>query len=57
MALAYKGLSFGEQGKMQDALTCFKKALQIDKDYDIAQISKEITEKLLKSQETTRKNS
>ena len=58
MALAYKGLSFGEQGKIQDALACFKKALQIDKDYDIAQISKEIAEKLLKSnQETMRKNS
>ncbi|MEM2160659.1 MAG: tetratricopeptide repeat protein, partial [Candidatus Nitrosotenuis sp.] len=58
MALAYKGLSLGEKGQIQDALTCFKKALQIDKDYDIAQISKEIAEKILKSdQETIRKNS
>ena len=59
MALAYKGLSFGEQGLINDALDCFKKALDIDKDYDMAQISKDIAEKLLQesNQDSIRKNS
>ena len=30
MALAYKGMSLGELGKLNDALFCFKKALAID---------------------------
>ena len=37
MALAYKGLSLSEQGKISDALKYFKKALLIDKNYDLAQ--------------------
>ena len=49
VALAYKGLSLGEQGKIKDALKCFKMALAIDKDYDLAQISKEKALELLKS--------
>lgn len=53
MALAYKGLSLGEQGRIKDALKNFKKALLIDKDYDIAQISKEIAQRLLKEKDTT----
>ena len=49
MAFAYKGLSLGEQGKVKEALKFFKKALSIDKDYDIAKISKDVAEDLLKS--------
>ena len=49
MALAYKGLSLGEMGKLQDALKHFKKALYIDKHYDLANISKETAQDLLKS--------
>jgi tetratricopeptide (TPR) repeat protein len=49
MAFAYKGLSLGEQGKVKEALKFFKKALSIDKDYDIAKISKDIAQDLLKS--------
>lgn len=49
MALAYKGLSLGETGKLQDALKHFKKALSIDKEFDLASISKDIAQDLLKS--------
>jgi len=49
MALAYKGLSLGESGKLQDALKHFKKALSIDKEFDLASISKDIAQDLLKS--------
>ena len=49
MALAYKGLSLGEMGKLQDAINHFKKALSIDQHYDLASISKEIAQELLKS--------
>jgi len=42
-------LSLGEQGKVKDALKFFKKAISIDKDYDIAKISKDIAQDLLKS--------
>ena len=49
MALAYKGLSLGEMGKLQDAIKHFKKALSIDHDYDLASISKDIAQELLKS--------
>jgi len=49
MALAYKGLSLGEMGKLQDAIKNFKKALSIDKYYDLANISKDIAQDLLKS--------
>jgi len=49
MALAYKGLSLGEMGQLQDAIKHFKKALSIDNHYDLANISKEIAQELLKS--------
>ena len=49
MALAYKGLSLGEMGKLQEAIKHFKKALSIDKHYDLANISKDIAQELLKS--------
>ena len=52
MALAYKGLSLGEMGKLQDAIKHFKKALSIDKYYDLANISKNIAQELLKSIKT-----
>jgi tetratricopeptide (TPR) repeat protein len=52
MALAYKGLSLGEMGKLQNAIKYFKKALSIDKHYDLANISKDVAQELLKSIET-----
>ncbi|RZD36729.1 MAG: hypothetical protein CXT78_17090 [Thaumarchaeota archaeon] len=47
MALAYKGLS--EMGELEDAIKHFKKALSIDKQYELATISKNTAQKLLKS--------
>ena len=52
MALAYKGMSLGELGKLNDALFCFKKALAIDKDYDLANMGKQKALELLKSQKS-----
>jgi len=52
MALAYKGLSLGEIGELQDAIKHFKKALSIDKHYDLANVSKNIAQELLKSIKT-----
>ena len=49
MALAYKGLSLGEMGQLQDAIKHFKKALSIDQYYDLASISKQVAQELLKS--------
>ena len=49
MALAYKGLSLGEMGDLKEAIKHFKKALSIDKHYDLASISKDIAQELLKS--------
>ncbi len=49
MALAYKGLSLGEMGQLQNAIKHFKKALSIDHHYDLASISKDIAQELLKS--------
>ena len=49
MALAYKGLSLGELGQLHDAIKHFKKALSIDKEYDLANISKNLAQDLLKS--------
>ena len=40
MALAYKGLSLGESGWLQEAITYFKRALSIDNEFDLAAISK-----------------
>ena len=48
MALAYKGLSLGELGNLEDAIKHFKKALTIDSDYDLAEISKKLAQELLK---------
>ena len=42
MAIAYKGLSVGEMGNIPSAIKYFKKALSIDNDCDLAQISLEI---------------
>jgi len=49
MALAYKGLSLAESGQLIEAINYFKNALSIDKHYDVAQISKNTAQKLLKS--------
>ncbi len=49
MALAYKGLSLGEIGELEEAIKHFKKALSIDKHYDLASISKDMAQELLKS--------
>ena len=40
---------FGEMNQLENAIRHFKKALSIDKDYDLAHISKEIAQELLKS--------
>jgi tetratricopeptide (TPR) repeat protein len=52
MALACKGMSLGEMGELGYALTCFKKALTIDKDYDLANMGKQKALELLKSQKS-----
>ena len=49
MALAYKGLSLGELGNLTESISCFKKALSIDKYCTLAQISKDTAQELLKS--------
>ena len=49
MALAYKGLSLGEMGKLSEAIMYFKKALSVDQYCTIAQISKETAQNLLNS--------
>jgi tetratricopeptide (TPR) repeat protein len=48
MALAYKGLSLGEMDNLQEAIKYFKKALSIDKYHDLANISKQTAQDLLK---------
>ena len=52
MALACKGMSLGEMGELDSALVCFKKALTIDKDYDLANMGKQKALELLKSQKS-----
>jgi tetratricopeptide (TPR) repeat protein len=49
MALAYKGLSLAELGQLKEAIAYFKNALSIDKHYDLAQISQDTAQELLKS--------
>ena len=49
MALAYKGISLREMGNLNDAIKHFKKALSIDQDYDLANISKKLAQDLLKN--------
>ena len=48
-AFAYKGLSLGESGNLEYAIKYFKKALSIDKQFDLAIVSKQTAEELLKS--------
>jgi hypothetical protein len=49
MALAYKGLSIGEMGNVPSAIKYFKKALRMDQDYDLAQISLLTAKNILKN--------
>ena len=49
MALAYKGLSLGELGRLSDAINSFKKALSVDKYCTLAEISIETAQNLLNS--------
>ena len=49
MAIAYKGLSVGEMGNITLAIKYFKKALSIDNDYELAQISLDIAKRIMKS--------
>ena len=48
MALAYKGLSLGEMGNIPSAIKHFKKALSIDNDYELAQISLDTANYIMK---------
>ena len=48
MALAYKGLSLGEIGDIPSAIKHFKKALSIDNDYELAQISLDTANHIVK---------
>ena len=52
LTYAYKGLALGEKGKLKDAVKYFKKALSIDKDLELASVSKETALKLLDSKKT-----
>ena len=52
--LAYKGLSLGELGNLEKAIKLFKKALTIDRDYDLANISKKMAQDLLKKSKKTK---
>ena len=49
MALAYKGLSIGEMGNIPLAIKYFKKALRMDQNYDLAQISLLTAKNILKN--------
>ncbi|MEK6944411.1 MAG: hypothetical protein AABW55_03085, partial [Thermoproteota archaeon] len=49
MAFAYKGLSLAELGEVEEALEYFKGALELDKYYDLANISIEKAKEILKS--------
>ena len=48
MAIVYKGLSIGEMGNIPLAMKYFKKALLIDNDYDLAQISLDTANSIMK---------
>ena len=48
MAIAYKGLSLGEMGHIQLSMKYFKKALSIDNDYELAQISLDTANDIVK---------
>jgi tetratricopeptide (TPR) repeat protein len=49
MALAYKGLTIGEMGNIPSAIKYFKKALCMEQDYDLAQISLLTAKNILKN--------
>ena len=44
-----KGIVLNDLGRYVEAIKCFKKALSIDKEFDLASISKDIAQDLLKS--------
>ena len=48
MAFAYKGLSLGETGNILLAIKYFKKALSIDNNYELAQISLDTAKRIMK---------
>ena len=50
IALAYKGLCIAETGNIQLATKYFKKALYIDGEYELAKISLNTTNSIMKSQ-------
>ncbi|RNJ79959.1 MAG: hypothetical protein D9C04_03135 [Nitrosopumilus sp. B06] len=54
MAHAYKGLSLGEKGNLAEALVHFKRALAIDKRYELAAISLDAAQKMLKTRSKIR---
>jgi hypothetical protein len=47
--LLTKDYHLGELDKIKDALEYFKKALEIDSDYDLANLSKQKAQEILKS--------
>ena len=49
MVIAYKGLSVGEMGNIPSAIKYFKKALSIDNNYELAQISLDTAKRIMKS--------
>ena len=49
LAIAYKGLSVGEMGNITLAIKYFKKALSIENDYELAQISLDTAKRIMKS--------
>ena len=48
MAVVWKGLSLGEMGNIRSAIKYFKKALSIDSQYELAQISLSTAKKIIK---------
>ena len=48
MVIAYKGLSIGEMGNVPLAMKYFKKALSIDNNYELAQISLDTANSIMK---------
>ena len=49
MVIAYKGLSVGKMGNIPSAIKYFKKALSIDNNYELAQISLDTAKRIMKS--------
>lgn len=48
ITLLYKGLSLGELGRLEEAITHFDDALFLDKDLELARISKDTAQNLLR---------